>query len=889
MKKFWFATVPALLIVAGLVSCQSVSKPADAVEPAANTAGQTLYYVPQAAIPATATAVSAPGAITVYNPYGSSSNNFAYGAPWYYGKAANGIIALPTKLSGDFSITATLKVSPGNTNANSGIGIGLTTGFDPTDKYAYALLSNATNTKAAPINLAYVSGAGVVTNTAGTCVPAVYEAGSYSGANITQPAGETTISFSRTGKTLSYGLAGGTPGTLATSQCTDGTTVFGDGPVYPSISYVRTAATITSLVITDGSGKVLFDLAKGGTLKTFYPATLSLGSPTTNVILGVPNTVTATAYLDGAGAKGKVGKVSAVSKDSSIATVSVANGTANATITVTGVASGSTTVLVTNDGDTNATTRTKSFNVTVLSFPDSDAYGELSASQLYPAPGASNAYTDGELSITFANKPTLLNGGVIKIYKEADGSEADSISFAGEVQNVPTSKTTTTPINVGTQLVRISGNTLFITPHFGKLAYGTKYFVAIPSGVVNNATILNGIAFKGFSNKPALATWNFTTRNAPILSANNITVDGSPTSSVNFRTVGAALHYLAANPIAGASSVTINVAAGTYTELVQYRPATANLGLTITIKGPAGNNKGDNCVIQYTNGQNLNTTQQMRASFYFAGANLVLQNLTLKNTGVKAAVSQAEALYFDSRLGSTLAAFNSSFISRQDTINTSGRNWFYNCYIEGNTDFIWGTADAALFENSSLRVFNDAAGAVFSLLVARTNGLVTTNGALTYATNLAKFNGSVGKGYVLLNSTISVDKGISATYARDAGVGVFYDQVALINNTFSGEGAIANDATSKNKLWTYATAPLKLGDSSYVGWKAVGSKGLGVETITNDAAVSSATIVNQASEYDTRDHILNRVITVTAGLPTGYDLSPLGVWDISSLAKSFGL
>src|SRR6202000_1057813 len=127
-----------------------------------------------------------------------------------------------------------------------------------------------------------------------------------------------------------------------------------------------------------------------------------------------------------------------------------------------------------------------------------------------------------------------------------------------------------------------------------------------------------------------VATWNFTTRAAPALTT-TINVDNSQAqSTADFRTLGGALMYLAANPISGATAVTINVAAGTYVELVNYR-ATANPNLTITIAGPSGKSRGDNCLVEYTNGGSWNA-QSGRASFYFAGANLVVQNITFKNT-----------------------------------------------------------------------------------------------------------------------------------------------------------------------------------------------------------------------------------------------------------------
>jgi pectate lyase len=329
-----------------------------------------------------------------------------------------------------------------------------------------------------------------------------------------------------------------------------------------------------------------------------------------------------------------------------------------------------------------------------------------------------------------------------------------------------------------------------------------------------------------------------------------------------------ALGSLAAG-LAGASNITINVAAGTYNELIHYTGPGATQ--TITILGPAGNTQGGNCIFQYSNGNAINGSTQTRAAMYFSGTNLVLQNISVKNTGVRSVVSQAEALFFGSGGGFTLAAFNSSFYSNQDTIQTSGRNWFYNCFVEGNVDFIWGTADAALFESCSLHFINDVAGgaASYGLFVART-GTTIAAGA----------NGTVPKGYVLLNSTVSVDANVTAYFGRDAGTGAFYDQAALINVVFSGAGMIGAG------IWNVGTAPLSLGDSSYVGWKSAACTGLNLATLTTDPK-TSATIAGQATEYDTRDHILNRVVTVTAGVPSGYQAAATS-WDVSSLATAWG-
>jgi hypothetical protein len=656
--------------------------------------------------------------------------------------------------------------------------------------------------------------------------------------------------------TFGAGPVGGaeTTQTVAANLLTNGTDVYGTGAVYPALSFNNVAATISKLVIKDASGAVVYDSASGG-LVTYVPASLTVSSMRPSMKRGASATVTATAVAIGGGIAG----VSAVAADASIVEVSVTNGAASSTITLNGLKGGVTTVTVTNTSDTNATTNTKELTVSINDFPTSDGYGSL-ASDAYPAAGATNAYIDGELALTFDSAPTLNVGGSIKLYRLSDGSEIDSVAFVDESLTFDT-----TVVNVGAQLVRVAGNTVYFTPHVGKLAYGTAYYVAIPTTSLTGT--LNGAAFNGLSDSSAVATWRFTTKAAPTLVASKVTVDGSQSSTADFRTVGGALNALAA-ALPNETDVTINVAAGTYNELVRYTGTGLGTAQTIRIVGPAGNTQGDSCVIQYANGNKMNGTTHTRASFYVKGANLILENVALKNTAVRSAVGQAEALYFASGVGSTLAAYNSSFYSNQDTIQTSGRNWFYDCRIEGNVDFIWGTADAALFENCSLRFVNDlGAAASYSLFVARTGTTLATDG-------------TVGKGYVLLNSTVSVDADVTAYFGRDAGTGAFYDQVALVNVAFTGAGTIGAG------LWNVATAPLALGDASYVGWKAAGCSGLNVAALTT-ATGTSATIAAQAAEYDTRDHILNRVVTVTGGAPSGFQAAA-ATWDVSGLASAWG-
>lgn len=803
-----------------------------------------VYFVQQANGETTATMAN--GAITVHSKYGTSGNAFKFVAPNYYGTSSNGFISFPTAMTEDFSISAEVTITTQNKANNAcGIGLGITTGFNPTDAYAYILMRNSSNVA----NGTYVSGAGAV-KAGSPSVPYTDET-------------PLQLSFSRKGSNLIYGAGpvgeALTSNSAATSYFTDGTTVYGAGAVYPTISFNNVDATIRKFVVRDANGNVVFDSA-AGTLVSYTPASLSVPTRVAAVSKGDSTSVKVTAKAIG----GAVSQVTAVAADASIADVSVANGATDSTINLKGLKGGVTTVTITNIADTNSATNTVALTVVVNDYATSDNYGSL-ATVAYPAPGATNAYTDGEMALTFDDVPTLSLGGSIKIYRLSDGTEVDSVGFAGETQTFGA-----TALNVDNQLVRVADKTVFFTPHLGKLAYGTAYYVVIPTTSIIGT--LNGAAFMGLSNLSAAATWKFTTRAAPTLDPANITVDGAQSSTADFRTLQGALHAVASSS-AAPKNATIHVAAGTYRELLRYVGPGPTVGQTLRIVGPAGNAKGDTCVFQYTNGNQMNGSTQTRATFYFAGANLILENVTLRNTGVRSVVNQAETIYFASGAGFTMAAYNSSFQSNQDTIQTSGRTWFYKCSIEGNVDFLWGTAQASLFEDCDLHVVNDRGGAAsFSLIVARTGTTIPAGG-----------NGVVGKGYVLYNSRVKVDDNVTLYYGRDAGPGTFYDQVALVDVAFSTSAAGGTGKLGAG-LWDLGTAPLALGDASYIGWKAAGCTGLNLPIDT--AAGTSATIAQQSTEYDTRGHILNRMVTVMNGVPAGFEAAST-TWDVSSLATDW--
>lgn len=793
----------------------------------------------------TTTATLTGGTIGLHNNYPSGGNAYKwvssgnnYGANPYVS-----FLTFPVKMSGDFSIAATVKVSAQALANNAcGLGVGAVSGFAADGNYFYMLMRNKDNQA-----VAYYT-KGLATDPLATSVGTTGTKISYTAAT------QMTVTVRRVGSAL-YWNATPTGGTANAEQTNAIGNFYGmSGSVYPSIAFANVDAEISSLVVKDALGAEVFN-SSTGSIEAYVPASLSLSSSAVDMVIGAAGSVTAKALAIG----GALSPVTVAVDDASILSVTTIQATASGTVIgFKGAKAGTVTVTVSNDSDTIASTKTKSFTVTVNSFSATDAYGTIPPALLYPVPGSSSAYTDGELAITFDAEPTLVTGGTFRIMKKTDGSLVDSIGFAGERQSAWGSE-----VAVGDQLVRKAGNTLYITPHFGKLAVGTEYYVAAPTNAIN--ATFNGVAFAGFSDSKSAATWAFVTKAAPAIAGSAVTVDGSQASAADFRTIQGALDYLDTG-LAAVTDVVINVAAGTYRELIYYK-GTKNL----TIAGPAGNAKGDSCLIVYKNSSQMNGSTHTRASTYFSGCNVVLKNLTIKNAWVRAGGdNQAESIYFANAAATatsaakTLAAYNCSFVSNQDTIQTSGLNWFYDCYIEGNTDYIWGTADAALFENCSLRCVEDGNSSHTAyLLVARTG---TANAP------------TIGKGYVILNSTVTIDAGLTAYYGRNAGSGTYYDQAALVNVAFSGAGTLAASR------WLGSTAPTKLGDSSYVGWKDYNVTGSNLAAEARYAS-SSAVIADMSAEYDSRGHILNRVITAS-GTAYGY-ADAANAWDTSALAAAF--
>ena len=213
---------------------------------------------------------------------------------------------------------------------------------------------------------------------------------------------------------------------------------------------------------------------------------------------------------------------------------------------------------------------------------------------------------------------------------------------------------------------------------------------------------------------------------------------------------------------------------------------------------------------------------------------------------------QAEALHFGNAAGQFRVVYNSGFYGHQDTVLTSGRVWFYRCYIEGDTDFIWGSSDAALFEECEIVGIDCKAGYMF---VARLNDKLET----------------VGKGYVALNSRLhSRHNGTFFARTLPASTGS-YCQVAIINSVISGSFAPS--------LWNVSHDSF-LNGGEHVGFKVYNLKnpdGSFYDVSGRHSRTSIMTDNLYNSEYSNRNAILNRVYNKTTG---EYEDTPVQ-WDLS--------
>ena len=343
--------------------------------------------------------------------------------------------------------------------------------------------------------------------------------------------------------------------------------------------------------------------------------------------------------------------------------------------------------------------------------------------ELYPY-NIEDAYVDTELILTFnGQSPTLGKDGYIRIYRLYDNMLVDEINLSECPTPIPA--TGTVKFNTWMDIIgagdrrlivnyhpiKVTDNSVIIKPHSHVLDYNTTYYVTIDSNVIHHPQ------FSGISK----LSWFFKTRESPSV-LSDLRVSHSD-STAHFYTLQGAIDYFTNAYMLNQKKI-ICIDSGVYEEIVNIR------GLSnLTIKG----NGVGNTILQYDNNNGMNLElksgcemQYLRDLKYgddipvgtdgncLGGgcSNLIIsgnadkvrfEDISFKNTYPEK--DQCEVICLRNNSDNAVAFIHCNFYSNQNALSPGGGfNWFYQCYIEGDSDLVWGGNSACLFEECELKM-----------------------------------------------------------------------------------------------------------------------------------------------------------------------------------------
>jgi pectin methylesterase-like acyl-CoA thioesterase len=207
------------------------------------------------------------------------------------------------------------------------------------------------------------------------------------------------------------------------------------------------------------------------------------------------------------------------------------------------------------------------------------------------------------------------------------------------------------------------------------------------------------------------------------------TITVAKDGSGQFTTVGAAINSIASG---SSAHIRIDIKAGTYTEKLTIASRTnlclVGAGATTTILS-----YGDSSA---TVGSTSGSASVLISANDFSAANLTIQNSY--GTG-----SQAVALR---TTGQRQQFLNCRFVGYQDTLYThSGSQYFRNCYVQGNTDYVFGGATAVL-ENCEVRnVEGGSATTAPNTDIGSAYGIVYLGGKFTAVSSIKASSVALGR------------------------------------------------------------------------------------------------------------------------------------------------
>jgi hypothetical protein len=320
-----------------------------------------------------------------------------------------------------------------------------------------------------------------------------------------------------------------------------------------------------------------------------------------------------------------------------------------------------------------------------LSGPGVEA-ADMTVTSIFPANNAVEVCADTKLWITFGTAPIVATSGTLQICKVSDDSNVYQLNLQtlphdsyGHTASGWPYQITLNGLTLNYEPFAVSGNTVEIYPST-RLDYNTPYYVKMTAGFCTDA---NG------NTSPAITdntTWRFTTKAIAPAADHDYTValDGSGDFCTLQGAVDAVGNYDPCRTL-------VKVKKGTYREIVNIPSGKANmtwLGEDTNTTIIAGYNR---------EAFNSGTANRMMVKNY--GNGFRMYNMTFHNTAPDNS-GQAEAIRNDAL---RCLAQNCKYKSYQDTLLlNNGQTYFNNCYIEGDTDYIWG-GGTAYFDRCEMR------------------------------------------------------------------------------------------------------------------------------------------------------------------------------------------
>ena len=207
------------------------------------------------------------------------------------------------------------------------------------------------------------------------------------------------------------------------------------------------------------------------------------------------------------------------------------------------------------------------------------------------------------------------------------------------------------------------------------------------------------------------------------------TITVAKDGSGQFTTVQAAVNSIASG---SATHIRIDIKAGTYTEKVTIasRSNLCLVGISNTTTILSYNDS--NASVGSTSGS---------ASVFVSANDFSAANLTIQNS--YGSGSQAVALR---TTGQRQQFLNCRFVGYQDTLYThNGSQYFRNCYVQGNTDYVFGGATAVLENCEARNVEGGSAVTAPNTDIGAPYGIVFLGGKFTAVSSVQANSVAMGR------------------------------------------------------------------------------------------------------------------------------------------------